>query len=282
MAALTADRAVPAHKQVQDSALFADFPVAASTVIYRGGFVGFNAAGNLVMHAPEDLSATQGTHRFVGIAQEAIASQTSAGDKNCRVQLGGYFSHALASATIADVGKAVYVTDSQTIAKEGVCTIDVIGRIVHLESAGIVVIKLQDFGTVPGTITRIINDFDVTTVGSTVLILHETENHNGAWMGNAAAVVTTAIDTSSTAGVITFSHTTATETTLGLTLTFTDNVVALDLISSNAAGSMFGPAAADADNMILVPADVAIMAVLTTQGTTGAGVADVVAKIQLL
>ena len=270
MGVLTADRTVPAHKQVIQGAYYVDFPVAATTVIYRGGFVGVNAAGDLVMHAPEDLTATQGTHKFVGIAQEHIVSQTSAGDATCRVLIEGYFQHDLSSAIKADVGKAVYVTDDQTIAKEGACSIDVIGKIVHLDSAGTVIVKLADFGTGPGMITRVINDFEGVTAGSTVMLLHESENHNGAYIADAAAVTVSAIDTDSAAAVVTLAHTTGTETSTGVTLTVADNVVADELIISSALGKLYGVGTAQIDNMILIPADKAVMAVLTTTGA-GAG-----------
>lgn len=284
MAALTADRTVPATKKIDDGRHFVDFPVAASTAIYAGGFVGVNASGDLVMHAPEDLTAAQGTHRFAGIAQQHIASQTAAGDAKCRVLTEGIITHALASATKADVGKSVYVTDSQTIALTGACSIDVIGKIINLDSSGNVDVRLNPFGTGPGEITRVINGWDISTAGTTVMILHESENHNGGWMSDLATVVTTAIDAITTDAVVTASHTTATETTLGLTLTYLDNTLVNDLIVSNALGKLFGVGTATADNLIFIPADVAVMLVQTTDPVGGGptGVADIIAKIVLM
>ena len=284
MSALTADRAVPSHKQIIDGAYFVDFPVAATTVIFAGGFVGLNAVGNLVMHAPETLSATQGTHRFVGIAQEHIASQTSAGDKNCRVMVEGYFKHALTAATIADVGKGLYVTDSATLAKTGVCSIDAIAKVAHLESSAVVVAKLNGFGTGPGEVTRIINGFAPLTAGSTVMLLHETENHNGGWVADLTTVNNVAIDTDGTDGIVTLSHTTGTETSLGITLTYLDNQATLTVTVSSTAGKSTGVGSATADVLVAIPADVAVMAVLTTQAA-GSGTptvnADIICKMFL-
>lgn len=285
MAVLTEDRIVPPHKQIVDGAYYVDFPVAATTVIYAGGFVGLNAAGDLVRHAPEDLTSAQGTHRFCGIAQKHIVSQASAGDATCRVLVEGIFTHALASATKADVGKSVYVIDDQTIALTGACSIDVIGKIVHLDSSGNVTVRLNPFGTGPGEITRIINSFEGVTTGSTVMLLHETENHNGAYISDLAAVTLAAIDTDSVPAVVTISHTTATETTLGSTLTLPDNQGASDLIVSNAAGKLFGVGTALSDTMVLIPADVAVMAVLTTAGAgtgTPTALVDIICKIVLM
>ena len=285
MAALTADRTLPATKKIDNGRHFVDFPVAASTVIYGGGFVGLNAAGNLVMHAPEDLTSAQGTHRFCGIAQQAVASQAAAGDATCSVLVEGIVTHALTSATIADVGKSVYVTDSQTIALTGACSIDVIGKIINLDSSGNVDVRLNPFGTGPGEITRIINSFEGVTTGSTVMLLHETENHNGGYISDLAAVTLAAIDTDSTPAVVTIAHTTATETTLNSTLTLPDNQGALDLIVSNAAGKLFGVGSLLSDTMVLIPADVAVMAVLTTDGAgtgTPTALVDIICKIVLM
>ncbi len=284
MAALTADRAggVPAHKQVIDDTYYVDFEVAASTVIFKGGFVGLNAVGNLVMFTPEDITAVQNQVLFIGIAQEHINSQTAAGDATCRVQTTGYFTYPLTSATILDVGKSVYATDSQTLAKTGVCSIDVVGTIVHLDSAGNVVVRLKPTGVMPGELTRVIRGWDVSVAGMTMMILHEQENHNGGFMSDLAAVVDTVIDTATTDAIVTVAHTTATETTLGLTLDIEDNAVALELLISGAVGKMFGIGTADLDNMIAIPPDVAVMLVQTTEPSGNAtGIVDFAAKIML-
>jgi len=282
MAALTADRSVPDHKQVIQGAYYVDFPVAATTVIYAGGFVGLNAVGNLVMFTPEDLTAVQNQILFIGIAQEHIDSQTAAGDATCKVLTEGYFLHALTSATILDIGGSVYATDNQTIAKAGACSIDVVGTLVHLESAGNVIVRLKPTGVMPGELTRVVRGWDVGTAGLTMQILHEQENHNGGYMSDLAAVITTTIDTATTDAIISVTHTTATETTLGLTLDVEDNAVALDLLISGAVGKMFGIGTADLDNMIAIPADVGVQLVQTTEPSGNAtGVVDLVAKIVL-
>lgn len=283
MAALTADRAggVPAHKHVIDDTYYVDFEVAASTVIFRGGFVGLNAIGNLVMFTPEDVTAVQNTVLFIGIAQQHITSQTAAGDARCSVQTTGYFTYPLASATILDVGKSVYATDSQTIAKTGACSIDVIGTIVHLDSAGNVIVRLKPTGVMPGMLTRVINSWNVNTDGTTMMILHEQENHNGGYVSDMAALITTTIDTATTDAILTLSHTVSTETTLAVTLDVEDNLVATDLLVTGAEGKFFGASMADGDTLVPIPADVAVMLVQTTNPSGNkVGVVDI--AIQLL
>lgn len=283
MSALTVDRSVPDHKQVIDSALFVDFPVAATTVIFAGGFVGINAAGNLIMHTPVTLTSTADASRFVGIAQEHIASQTAAGDKRCKVQTSGYFKHALSALALTDVGKSAYVTDSATLAKTGVSSIDVIARCVDFVSTGIGVFRLNEFGTGPGEITRSISEIELLTADSTAMLLHESENHNGAYISDCAAVYAAACDTDSTAGILTIVHTT--NTTTGVTITSLDNDVDADLLVSSTLGKLFGIGTAKDDNMILIPADKAIRALVTTQAA-GSGsptcILNVVCKIILL
>ena len=115
MAALTANRRQPAVVPFLSGAgaVYREFPVAASTVIYKGGFVGLDTSGNLVMYAPPTVGLTiVGGFRIVGIAAEAIASQTSAGDKWCLVMTDGFFRHTITSSDLTSIGKPVWASTS--------------------------------------------------------------------------------------------------------------------------------------------------------------------------
>lgn len=286
MTTLSADRRVPAHKQVVDGAYFIDFPVAASTVIYAGGFVGLNAAGDLVMLIPQAIATAQQVAKFVGVAQEHIASQASAGDATCKVLVEGYYQSDLTSATKADVGKSVYATDDNVIAVEGLSSNDVVGTIVHLESAAVVILKLPIFGTRPGLKTIIFNDATGILVNVRLSLLHETENHNGAYVVDIASVNKAAIDGDATDCVWTITHTRATDTTTAVTLTLLDNAPDEDLTVSVAVGKLYGVGTATADNMIVIPADVSACLKCTTAATDasppGLATADIVVTLAIL
>ena len=98
--ALTSDRSVNRYVD-QDLRSFA---VNASTTIYKGGFVSVSATGYA-----QPLTAGE---TCVGLAYEACDNASGdAGDKTVRVLTQGDFEHALANATVADIGKAVYASD---------------------------------------------------------------------------------------------------------------------------------------------------------------------------
>lgn len=89
--------------------------VAATTKLFQGGIVCKNAAGNAVKG-----SATAGLIA-VGIALEEADNTTgAAGDKTVQAQPGCYKLANSAGAdeiTAADIGKACYIVDDETVAK---------------------------------------------------------------------------------------------------------------------------------------------------------------------
>lgn len=277
MATLTADRTVfPAHKQVIDGAHFIDLPVAATTVIYRGGFVALDASGDLVMYVAPVPAATQVGNKFIGIAQQHITSQTAAGDKKCRVQIHGSIDYTLSGVTKADVGKPVFVTDSGAI---GIAASQnpLLGWITDLADTNLAQIRMAGTWDPNSPIfTRISGLFDVASSNERALLVHESENHNGILPFFLAAIVTTQVDLESTNSVISLVHTTGTDTTMGSIITTVDNVPAGDLLVDSGCLTISQGAANGA--IIAAPADKAIIAKLTTLGTgaTAAGVVRVI------
>lgn len=82
-------------------------------IIYKGGFVGINAAGYAV--AMPIIASAAGL-KFVGIAYEKVDNSAgSAGDKSVRVYTQGTFKVTATSITQAMVGQMMYLVDDQTV-----------------------------------------------------------------------------------------------------------------------------------------------------------------------
>ena len=110
MTALAADRNTP-----RSQGEYREGPVAAAQLIYAGAIVCRNAAGFLV----KGVTATGLTG--VGRAEARVDNSAgAAGDAQLRVQPGTRrFANSTATdkITIADIGKACFVVDDQTVAK---------------------------------------------------------------------------------------------------------------------------------------------------------------------
>lgn len=269
MTALSADNTtLPSSKLVSGpggNGFHADYGVAATTVIFKHGFVGWNVAGFLKMYEAPLSQATDIGDRFVGISMEPIASQTSAGDATCRVMTDGIFEWALASAVIADIGKPVYALDSATLTKAGAGNAYV-GHIVSFVSAGIVLVKMPGLSALSpgGFIARTSASIDLTSASDVVQIIHPTENHNGLLI--ATATMFLGATTGATAAVVTLRDTASTTTTI----TFTSDV--------DAGGDIISPAANTVaiegtlgSALVPVPADLGLEAFVTTASETGTG-----------
>ncbi len=274
--AITAENTVaPEAKIVPVGGMTVDYPVAASTVIYRWSFVGLNATGYLTSHVTPTLAlaasgaAPNGT-RFVGIATEAIASQTADGDATCKVQIDGYFEYTMTSPTtidVVDVGTPVFMADNSTLtrtARTGPCC----GYIVQMAGTGRAVVKLDPFLAVDTAklITVTSPALDLTTVSFKVLLVHETQNPTGLLLATCVAYCTSTILSSDADGVITIQHTADTST--GMTLTVSDNSAVGDLIMG-LARSMWNPASATDDAIVIIPAGVQVNAEVTTAANQG-------------
>lgn len=301
MTAITADNvSFFETKLIPRDGFQADLPVAASTAIYKNSFVGFNAAGYLVSYIPWAQAVPATGTPFVGIALEAVASQTSAGDKKCRVQISGYFEYALTSAAQLDVGKPVYALDNATLIKSAVPVAiatgggyEYVGTIVGIPSAGNVLVDMGSFASrqpyASGlfTVTR---RFDVgsVTVNDQVYLVHETQNHNGLYLHSCNAFVTEVISSAGGDCTVRIGHTLTTGTTLGCTLITPTGMAAGDQVLG-VAGALMGAAdvagaAWNATNaaMIVVPVDVGVFAHLDTIPiTTPTGAIDITATFAM-
>lgn len=268
MAVLTADNtAFMQTKQLSQDGYYVDAPVAATTVIYRHSFVGLNAAGYLVSYVPWGQGSVPTGTPLLGIAVEAVASQTAAGDATCRVLVEGYFEYALASAVIADVGKPVCALDNGTLTKIH-SNNEPVGRIVGLASAGNVVVHMaspsQRSGWAGGMKT-VVREVDFGgTVADEVYLIHETENHNGILLYSCNGYTTEQHEATDAQGVVTIVHTLGADTTMGMTLTAVDGQQIGDLTIGVGGEVIGGVATGTGDVLIIAPADKAVIAKLTT------------------
>lgn len=133
MANLTASR--PDQRQEGD---LVDITLAASTKVFAGSNVSYNASG-----LAKKASDTTG-EAFAGVAMETKDSTLAADDqKYVRVWKEGVFSMNCASATQAWVGQDVFAVDDNLVALAATTTNDVkVGRVVQFVSATEVRVKI--------------------------------------------------------------------------------------------------------------------------------------------
>lgn len=241
----------------------ASFCVAASTVIYNGGLVGLNTSGNLVMWAPPTVGTSiVGGFRPVGIAREHIASQTDA-LKRCVVQTGGRFVGALASSTVADIGKPIFATDNATLSKSAISSVYV-GRIIDWISATQVVVEMDLYTNGLGGMVAAWSPIISVAAANIVTVIPKSWNANGLYVREVIGVCTT--DFSSATPVFTVQDTAG--TTLGITFATATTTDAGELMLP-VGGAEFGRGTQDAA-LVLVPAGLGIDIVTTASGTGAA------------
>jgi hypothetical protein len=189
MAALNADRKVDTYQYLTDiEGIKAHFPVAASTVIYAGGFVGLNTAGYLKMYSPPVVGTSiVGGDRFVGLALDHVDQPSTDGAAKCEVLIGGRLHHALSGATAADVGKPVYASDDNTLSliNNGNARV---GRIVRQTASGMVIVSMDAYLAYENPIAATSPEISCTALNK-VIMIHPTMNSNGLYISQAAAVV---------------------------------------------------------------------------------------------
>ncbi len=266
MTAITADNTVfMESKLIPRDGMQVDLEVAASTVIYKNSFVGLSATGYLTSYVAPAVytGATATGTKFVGIALEHIASQTSDGDKRCRVQIDGYFEYTLTSATRIDVGTPVFASDNATLVMVG-SSGNCVGYIVGPAGTNTALVKLAGMtAQFAGHFFSVYSPaLDYPTLGQKILLVHETQNPGGIFLCTAAGYTVEAHLCTSAAGVITIQHTA--DTTMGVTLTATDAAADKDLVVTGGAGMLWGIGAAANDNVIFAPAGTQINAEVTT------------------
>jgi len=122
---------------------FFDIPVAASTVIYNGALVCYNAAG----YATKGAVAT--TLKALGVADAGgtVDNSTGAnGDKRVRVRRGVFpFKNSSAADLIAitELLTTCYIVDDETVAKtNGSSTRSVAGTVMQVDASGTVWVKV--------------------------------------------------------------------------------------------------------------------------------------------
>ncbi len=127
--ALTANRDVDRYVDQELRAL----PVKTNVHIYKGGFVGLSSG------YAQPLAAGDA---FAGIAYEEVNNTGADGAKTVRVYTGGDFEHALASASRANNGAAVYASadDTLTLTASGNSAV---GNQVDVPAANKIILRLR-------------------------------------------------------------------------------------------------------------------------------------------
>lgn len=113
--------------------------VAASTQIYQGALVCVNSSGFLVP------AANDTTFECVGVAAQSVDNTSgNNGDKTCIVDTEQVERFASSGITQADVGKACYVIDDETVGDDAAASKNVhVGTIRRLISTNLVEVKVR-------------------------------------------------------------------------------------------------------------------------------------------
>lgn len=134
--ALTANRDVD-HYVDQELRSYA---VAASGVLYKGGFVGLNGSGYA-----QPLTAG---NQCVGIAYEQADNTGGAnGDIDVRVFTQGDFLHTLTGALVTNIGDAVYASADDTLTFTATAN-SLVGVCVDVPEANKIILRLDPHHTV--------------------------------------------------------------------------------------------------------------------------------------
>lgn len=245
-----------------------DFKVAASTTIYKNGFVGLNATGFVVpLTAGAMALVADPFERFVGISIDKVDNSSgSDGDKTCQVLVRGMFQYALSSAAQTDVGMPVFASDDATLTKVSLGN-PFIGWIQQYVSSGVVIVRFGDtMNNSHPLISRMSAAIDCTGL-NIVPIIHPSENHNGLVIVHAFAVITEAFTGTEDQGVVTLEDTAGTDS--GITFTPSDGGADAinDLIPAVGATSIVGTLGL---LMVPIPADKGLQAIVTTVTTDSA------------
>ena len=150
MAQLTANRPFPNTLQQRldlAGGVVVNMVMGTSITIYEGAFVGYVPATGTV------LSLVANTNAFAGIALEKKTSDGTAGSTKIAVFIGGFFTHAITSLVVADVGKVVFAANGSVdnTLDLSSTTFPAVGRVVNFVSAGIGVIRMKECGARAGS-----------------------------------------------------------------------------------------------------------------------------------
>jgi len=269
--AVTAENTVaPEFKNQLADGYAVDAQVAASTVIYKWSFVGYNASGYLTSYVAPTAATTatgaapNGTS-FLGVALENIPSQTADGDRRCRVQIQGTFTYTLTSVAVTELGAPVFATDNSTLASTGGSARvgAFVGTIIGIDSSDKATIQMgsiQDRST--GKLHVVVSPaISYATANNKVLLVHESENPTGMLLCTCTGYCTeTFVTSADTTPDITLQHTA--DTTLGCVITAVDNGPIGDSVAG-VGGQLWGIGSATADDIILIPAGTQVNAEVT-------------------
>lgn len=273
MAALTADRLLKTYQLIQHpDGMYLDYPVAASTVIYDGGFVGLNTSGYLVMYAPPTVGTSiVGGHRLMGVACEHIASQSSNGAKNCSVMVRGRIQGTVSTTTVADIGKPVFATTSNPADCSFSCLGNAfIGHLANFISGDECVIEFDPQKYLGGQPLSVWSSPIIASAAANIVtMVPKSANPNGLIVAAAYGITTTDFGA---AVVYTLQDTAA--TTLGITFTgSTASDAGEVMVTTDTSGSMtplkLAVAATDLA-VTIVPAGLGVDIKVTTTSATGA------------
>lgn len=279
MAAITADNtAFMESKLLSQDGFYVDYPVAAATTIYKWSFVGLSNTGYLTSYVAPACSTTITGTSLRGIAVEHVDNSAgAAGAKTCRVlSSNAYVTYALSGVAITDVGGPVFCSDNATLSADA-STGQYVGQIVHYDRSGYCTFRLDPFGCWAGEMLNVVSPAIVfTTLNNLVMLVHETDNHNGLWLVRASLVTTVAHLCATAAGVVTITHTRGTNTSMGCTITAVTAQPVGDIMVG-VGGQLLGAGAADGtvctksgDAMVYAPAGVSVEAKVTTASNHGA------------
>ena len=146
-----------ADRNTQQSGLqVRTLPISAAAILFAGCLCCLDSDGYVI----DGTDAT--AQKFAGIAQEAFdntdgtdGTDEDGNDANVVLYTEGAFRFASASLTEADIGKAVYLLDNQTVVKSGHADLDFhiyVGRIISIESATVVWVAIDPYGIDPNLV----------------------------------------------------------------------------------------------------------------------------------
>lgn len=146
-----------ADRNTQQSGLqVRTLPISATAILFAGCLCCLDSDGYVI----DGTDAT--AQKFAGIAQEAFdntdgtdGADEDGNDADVVLYTEGAFRFASASLTEADIGKAVYLLDNQTVVKSGHADLDFhiyVGRIISIESATVVWVAIDPYGVDPNLV----------------------------------------------------------------------------------------------------------------------------------
>lgn len=116
------------------------YPVAASSRVFKGGFVGLNSGKYAHALAAGD--------RCAGLAYDGADNSAGAnGERYIRVYTQGDFLLPLSGASRADIGKAVYASDDATLTFTATSN-SLVGICVDVPTSGQIIVRIDMYHTV--------------------------------------------------------------------------------------------------------------------------------------